>query len=582
MVFYNENVVTNNINNILIFIDKQAYTIYYVGMHVVENKSAQKNSKKICRSTLLRESYREDGKVKKRTVANLSHCRPEEIAAIKLALKYKDNLSELGSLKSVELQEGLSVGAVWTVYQSAKRKGIERALGKDFSGKLAMWQLIARVIEQGSRLSAVRLAQTHAGCDVLDIRRGFDENDLYDNLKWLADNQEKIENTLFSVRGKKTRPEIFLYDVTSSYLEGTNNYFGEYGYNRDGKKGKQQIVIGLLCDESGEPVSTEVFAGNTKDTQTFACQVKKAAERFGCERVTFVGDRGMIKIPQIKNLPEGFHYITAITKPQINSLMDKGVVQIGLFDEDLFEVEDKDIRYILRRNAFRVEQINESRISKCMSVEKLLKKKNIYLREHARAKLGTAIKDVNKKIVQLKINKWLRVISQERTLKLEVDEDALQEASRLDGCYVIKTDLPKEVADKQIIHDRYKDLAQVERAFRTFKTDFLEVRPVYVQTEKSTRGHVVVVMLSYMIVRRLRRCWEKFDLTVEEGLKQLSTLCSMEMKVKNQASCLKIPRPREKSRQLLKALDIGMPTVLPHHDVRVVTRKKLTERRKLI
>ncbi|MFQ5836114.1 MAG: IS1634 family transposase [bacterium] len=550
-------------------------------MHVTKNKFSAKKSKKIYQSTLLRESYREDGKVKKRTIANLSRCKPEEIAAIKLALKYKDNLSELGSLKeSVELQEGLSVGAVWTVYLIAKRKGIERSLGKDFAGKLAMWQVIARVIEQGSRLSAVRLAKTHAACDVLDIRRGFDENDLYNNLRWLADNQEEIEKKLFSVRREKTKPEIFLYDVTSSYLEGTNNYFGEYGYSRDGKKGKQQVVIGLLCDEFGEPVSTEVFAGNTQDTQTFASQVKKATERFGCERVTFVGDRGMIKIPQIKNLPEGFHYITAITKPQIDSLIDQGVIQIGLFDEDVFEVEDNDIRYILRRNPVRVEEINESRISKRKSVEKLLKKKNIYLREHARAKEETAIKDVNRKIVQLKIDKWLRVISQERTLKLEIDNKAMEETSRLDGCYVIKTDLPKDVADKQIIHDRYKDLTEVERVFRTFKTDFLEVRPVYVQTEKSTRGHVVVVMFSYMIVRMLRRAWEQFDLTVEEGLKQLSTLCSMEMKVENQASCLKIPRPREKSRKLLKALDIRMPIVLPHRDVRVVTRKKLLERRK--
>ena len=551
-------------------------------MYVAENKSPAKHSKTIYQSVLLRESYREDGKVKNRTIANLSRCKPGEIAAIKLALKYKDRLSELGSLKeSVSLQEGPSIGAVWTVYQIAKRKGIEKALGKDFAGKLAMWQVIARVIEQGSRLSAVRLAQTHAACDVLDIRRGFDENDLYENLKWLADNQEVIEKKLFSVRREKAKPEIFLYDVTSSYLEGTNNYFGEYGYNRDKKRGKQQIVIGLLCDEFGEPVSTEVFAGNTQDTQTFASQVKKAAERFGCERVTFVGDRGMIKIPQIKNLPEGFHYITAITKPQINSLIDQGVVQIGLFDEDVFEVEDNDIRYILRRNPVRVEEINESRMSKRKSVEKLLKKKNIYLHEHKKAKVETAIKDVNKKIVQLKIDKWLSVRSRERTLELEVDNEALEEVSRLDGCYVIKTDLPKDVADKQTIHDRYKDLTEVERAFRTFKTDFLEVRPVYVQTEKSTRGHVLVVMLAYMIVRLLRGAWQEFDLKVEEGLNQLSTLCSMEMKVKNQASCLKIPRPREKSRQLLKALDIRMPIALPHRKVRVVTRKKLVERRKL-
>lgn len=550
-------------------------------MYVAENKSPAKDSKKIYQSVLLRESYREDGKVKNRTIANLSRCKPGEIAAIKLALKYKDRLSELGSLEdSVSLQEGPSIGAVWTVYQIAKRKGIEKALGKDFAGKLAMWQVIARVIEQGSRLSAVRLAQTHAACDVLDIRRGFDENDLYENLKWLADNQEVIERKLFSMRRKKAKPEIFLYDVTSSYLEGTNNYFGEYGYNRDRKRGKQQIVIGLLCDEFGEPVSTEVFAGNTQDTQTFASQVKKAAERFGCERITFVGDRGMIKIPQIKNLPEGFHYITAITKPQINSLIGQGIIQIGLFDEDIFEVEDNDIRYILRRNPVRVDEINESRMSKRKSVEKLLKKKNIYLHEHKRAKVETAIKDVNKKIVQLKIDKWLSVRSRKRTLELEVDNEALEEVSRLDGCYVIKTDLPKDIADKQIIHDRYKDLTEVERAFRTFKTDFLEVRPVYVQTEKSTRGHVLVVMLAYIIVRILRGAWQEFDLKVEEGLNQLSTLCSMEMNVKNQASCLKIPRPREKSRQLLKALDIRMPIALPHRKVRVVTRKKLVERRK--
>ena len=550
-------------------------------MHVSENKSTCKKSKKIYQSVLLRESYREGGKVKKRTIANLSHCKPEEIAAIKLALKYKDNLSEVGSLKeSVELQEGLSVGAIWTVYQIAKELGIERALGTGFCGKLAMWQVIARVIDQGSRLSAVRLAQTHAACDVLDISRGFDENDLYENLRWLADNQQKIEKALFSVRRKERKSELFLYDVTSSYLEGTKNYFGEYGYNRDGKKGKQQIVIGLLCDEFGGPVSTEVFAGNTQDPQTFASQVRKAAERFGCERVTFVGDRGMIKRPQIEKLPEGFHYITAITKAQINSLIDQGVIQLGLFDEDVCEVEDNDIRYILRRNPFRVEEINESRTSKRNSVEKLLKEKNLYLREHKRAKVETAIKDVSKKIEKLKIDKWLRVRSQGRTLELEVNNKALEEASVLDGCYVIKTDLPKEVADKQVIHDRYKDLTEVERAFRTFKTDFLEVRPVYVQTGKSTRGHVLVVMLSYLIVRILRHAWQEFDLTVEEGLKQLATLCSMEMKVKNQASCLKIPRPRETSRQLLKVLDIRMPTVLPHRNVRVVTRKKLVERRK--
>jgi len=552
-------------------------------MHIVENKSRSKEGKKIYQSVLLRESYREGGKVKKRTVANLSHCTPVEIAAIKMALHHKSDLAQLGSLEqSVELQEGLSVGAVFAVHQIAKRIGIAKALGSGFEGKLALWQVIARVIDQGSRLSAVRLAQTHAACDVLEIGRGFDENDLYDNLRWLADNQAKIEALLFSTRRKDAKPEMFLYDVTSSYLEGRKNFFGEYGYNRDGKKGKQQIVVGLLCDELGEPVSTEVFAGNTQDPQTFASQVGKAAERFGCKRVTFVGDRGMIKMPQIETIPEGFHFITAITKAQIHSLCAQGVIQMGLFDGDLCEVEDQGVRYILRRNPVRVEEINASRMGKLRSVETLVEQRNAYLRDHRKANVDTALKNVNKKIDRLKMDKWLKVTAEQRTVQLKIDKEALEEVCLLDGCYVIKTNLPQHAASKEIIHDRYKDLAEVERAFRTCKTDFLEVRPVYVQKEKSTQGHVLVVMLAYMVIRILRLAWGRFDLRVEEGLKQLSTLCSMEMKVKNQGSCLKIPRPREQSRQLLKALDIRMPTVLPHREVRVVTRKKLTERRKLL
>ena len=551
-----------------------------VGMHVTENKSRSKKGKKIYQSVLLRESYRVARKVRKRTVANLSHCKPEEIAAIKMALKHKGDLAQLGSLeKSVDLQECLSVGAVWAVHQVAKRIGIVKALGRGFEGKLAMWQVIARVIDQGSRLSGVRLAQTHAACDVLELGRGFDENDLYENLRWLADNQAKIEKKLFSTR-RKGKAEIFLYDVTSSYLEGDGNFFGEYGYNRDGKRGKQQIVIGLLCDEEGEPVSVEVFAGNTQDSQTFASQVRKAAERFGCERVTFVGDRGMIKIAQIDALPKGFHFITAITKPQIHSLLGQGVIQIGLFDAELCEVEEQDVRYILRRNPVRVEEIKCSRTEKIESIERFIEDKNVYLSEHRRARVETALKAVRRKIDRLKMGQWLEVVSEQRSVQLRIDKEALQEASLLDGCYVIKTDLPRHAASKEIIHERYKDLAEVERAFRGCKTDFLEVRPVYVQKEKSTQGHVLVVMLAYMVIRALRAAWGRFDLKVEEGLKQLSTLCSIEMKAKDQAPCLKIPRPREQSRQLLKALDITMPTALVHREVRVVTRKKLTGRRK--
>ncbi|NOG82233.1 MAG: IS1634 family transposase [Candidatus Scalindua sp. AMX11] len=549
-------------------------------MHVVENKSSSK--KKIYRSTLLRESYRENGKVKKRTIANISHCTPGEIAAIKLALKHKDDLSELGSLKeSVALQEGLSVGAVWAVYQTAKKLGIEKALGTSFAGKLALWQVIARVIDQGSRLSAVRLAQSHAACDVLTLLRGFDENNLYENLEWLSKNQDEIEKALFVSRRGKALPQLFLYDVTSSYLEGEKNFFGDYGYGRDGKKGKKQIVIGLLCDEYGDAVSTEVFHGNTQDPKTFLSQVEKAGELFGCKSVTFVGDRGMIKKAQVDNLPEHFHYITAITKPQIRSLIKTGVIQMELFDKEVCEVEEDGIRYVLRRNPIRADEMAQTRLSKLHCIENFLQNKNEYLSEHPKARVTTAQKEVEKKIRRLKLDKWLSVHSKEqgRELFLGQDDKVLKEMSLLDGCYVIKTDLSAEELDTEGVHDRYKDLTEVERAFRDCKTVHLEVRPIHVRLESSTRGHVLVVMLSYMIIRHLRRAWEKFDMTVPEGIAQLSTLCSVEMKVKDQGACIKIPRPRENTQKLFKALKITLPIVLPHRKMRVVTRKKLTKQR---
>ena len=546
-------------------------------MHLVINKA--KHGKKIYNSVLLRESYRENGKVKKRTIANLSSCSKEEIEAIALALKNKADLNNLINVRQdILLEEGLSVGAVWVLYQTAKLLGIAKALGDTFSGKLALWQVMARVLDQGSRLSAVRLAKAHAFGDVLGLNRGFSEDDLYDNLGWLSDNQEKIEDRLYGdLKGKR---EIFLYDVTSSYLEGEQNFFGSYGYNRDGKKNKKQIVIGLLCDESGHPLSVEVFSGNTQDIKTFGSQVRKVAFRFGCGRVTFVGDRGMIKSMQIDELPEGFHYITAITKPQIKSLINSGVLQLGLFDKELCEIESEGIRYILKKNPFRAQDICNNRQDKLNKIKQAVERKNDYLREHPRATVSVAADEIAAKIKRLKLDGWLRVYEERRELKLLTDEKALEEISGLDGCYALKTDLPESAASKKIIHDRYKDLALVEQGFRTSKTDFLEIRPVYVRNEKSTRGHVFAVMLACMIVRHLKEAWRDLDVTPEEGLKQLATLSSMEVKVKNKGSVLKIPRPREQSRELLKALNITLPIVLPHRNINVDTRKKLIDRRK--
>lgn len=547
-------------------------------MYITDILTKTKSGKISHRCTLLREAYREDGKNKNRTIANLTHCDPKEVEALRLALKYKHDLSGLTSLKEVELRQGMSIGAVWLITRVAQKAGIEKALGADRQGKLALWQICARIIDQGSRLSATRLASIHAACDILGITETFTEDHLYRNLAWLADHQKVIEERLF--RTRTTKPELFLYDVTSSYLEGEQNVFAGWGYNRDRKSGKKQIVAGLLCDEEGDPVSIELFKGNTRDPSTFGSQVKKTAERFGCDRVTFVGDRGMVKSGQIAILKEaGFHYITAITKPEIETLLKNGIIQMELFEDTLCEVIHNDIRYILRRNPKRAQEIEEVRAEKKEAVSKLLDTKNIHLASHSGAHVDVAIRDVEQKIRRLKTDKWLTVSVTGRMLSLIENADALQEEAKFDGCYVIKSDLHE--IDKAVIHRRYKDLAMVEEAFRTSKTDFLELRPWNVRTEESTRGHALVVMLAYILIRYLKKAWVSLDITVEEGIHTLSSLTSIEMVIRDKGSSHHIPAPQGIMAQLLTTAGVTLPKALPHLGVTVDSRKKLQDRRKL-
>jgi len=537
-------------------------------------------------SHLIREAYRDNGRTRHRTIANLSGRSDDEIEAIRLALKHKGDLADLGSVREdVRVQQGLAVGAVFALSSVARRLGIGKALGNSQPAKQALWQVLARCIDQGSRLSAVRLAGSHAACDVLGLE-AFDEDDLYANLDWLCENQAAIEDRLFRKRHPGRKAELFLYDVTSSYLEGVDNELAAFGYNRDKKRGKRQIVIGLLCDEVGGPLSVEVFAGNTSDTSTFASQIRKVADRFGGGEVTLVGDRGMIKGPQIELLEdeEGeFHYITAITKPQIESLLTQGVFQLGLFDERLTEVIDNDtnVRYILRRNPQRAEETATNRDEKCQTVANIIAAKNAYLDEHPRASVEVALRHVQQKIDKLRLPAWLSVSSEGRTLSLIRDEEALAEISKLDGCYCLKTDLTSQAASKEVVHDRYKGLANVEWAFRTCKTSHLEVRPIFVRQESRTRGHVFVVMLAYQIIRELARCWQALNVTVAEGISELSSLCMTQVTIRSETTINQIPTPRPTVQQLLKAADIIMPHALPCTGTRVDTKQKLPKERKL-
>jgi hypothetical protein len=471
-------------------------------------------------------------------------------------------------------------GGVWLLYDLGKQLGIVQALGPSRAGKLALWQVIARVLDQGSRLSAVRLAGRHAACDILGLE-SFHEDDLYANLDWLAEHQDRIEDRLFRRLYPTPTPGLYLYDVTSSYLEGTQNELGAFGYNRDGKKGKRQIVIGLLCDALGVPLSIEVFADNTSDVKTLAPQIRKAAERFGGGAVTFVGDRGMIKSPPIAALAEeGFHYITALTKSQIDKLLAEGILQMNLFDQPLAEVQTQEgQRYILRRNPVRAEEIRQARRQKGSRLQGLVAAQNTYLAEHPRAKVEGAVRRVTEQGRKLRVSEWVTITATDRVLAVSVDQAVLSELESLDGCYALKTDLSCAQADKETIHSRYRDLSLVEQAFRTSETVELEMRPIHVRLARRTRGHAFVVMLGYRMVQELAQRWSPLNLTVQEGLDALSSLCATEVLLQGSVHCQKIPAPRGSLAELLKLAKVKLPEVLPSRGIAVATRKKLSENR---
>ena len=528
---------------------------------------------------LLRTSYRENGKVKHKTIANLSNCPEEEIAALKLALKHKGKLHMLASLDDLDATLGKRIGAVWTLNVMAERLGITKALGTDEEAQLALLQIITRTIDQGSRLSAVRFAMRHAICEILGIKK-LDENDLYANLAWLAEHQEEIEKRLFEIRFPDTHPSLFLYDVTSSYLEGECNELANWGYNRDKKKGKKQIVAGLLAASDGLPVAIRVFEGNTTDTKTVADQVRILAKSFGVKNVTLVGDRGMLKGPQIESLPDDFRYITAITKPQIQKMLSEGKLQYELFNEKICEIKDDGIRYVLRRNPIRAEQMAESRESKLSSIMKVAEKQTLYLTEHPGADAAKALGKVIAKIEKLKAAKWLTAEEQERVISVNKDDEALSKVALLDGCYVIKSDVTEDEADAQTLHDRYCDLEMIERTFRTMKTTHLEMRPVFVKKKTSTQGHAFVVMLALLLQRELERCWKHIDVSVEEGINELASIHFQDLTLGNK-TVQNIPSPTKLGRQLLEGVAVVLPSVFPKVKANVHTTKKLPPERKL-
>ena len=537
------------------------------------DESTTKRKGKTYKRVLLRRSYREDGKVKKETLLNLSDWKPTQIEAFKLALSNHQNLSALKRLSNAQVETYCKFGAFYVVLQALKKLGFFSVLGHDKYSKIVLWLIFVRLMIQGSRRKAFYLTQDYPVEELLGLK-DFTLLDFYYALDWLNNQQEDLEK-YFIKRNKQDKESVFLYDLTSTYLEGLFNELGAYGYNRDKKKGKLQINYGLLCDSTGDPMSVHAFKGNTADNSTVATQIDKLKNKFHFQHITLVGDKGMLKSKQIEGLKAvGFNYITTITKEQINTLLDAGVFNAGLFSEKIAELilPQEKIRYILKCNPVRKNEIRLNREQKHNKIKIALDGANQYLSEHPKAKVEVQSRNMNALIKKYKFKKWLKVVPKEgqRELVFELDQQAKEKSARLDGCYVVKTDLIDEKdISAETLHSRYKDLAKVEYNFKCQKTDYLEVRPIYLRKEERTRAHLFITMLALKVERYLSEKWKKQEGTVADILNSLDMITVLNIKFGKDEDELKqkqikiIPKPNKKLAGFLKDIGINFPQNMP-------------------
>lgn len=464
---------------------------------------------------LLRESCRLDGKIVKRTLANISNWPAAQIASLRRVLKGE---SLVPAAETFRIQRSTPHGHVAAVLGTLRRLGLERILARTQCAErdLAVAMIVARILEPSSKLATTRgLRQetaTSSLASVLGLDQNLDETHLYGALDWLLARQQSVENAL--AKHHLSDGSLVLYDVSSTYFEGRRCPLACFGHSRDERSGNPQIVFGLLTAPKGCPVAVEVFEGNTGDPTTVAPQVNKLRQRFGLQQVILVGDRGMLTSARIREdlkPQEGLQWISALKSIQIQQLAAAGALQLSLFDQrDLAEIRHSSYqgeRLIACRNPLLAEERKRKRKELLEATEKQLNKivtatqrKKRPLR--GRREIGLAVGRV---LGRYKMGKHFRLFIEEDGFRCERKQDNIEREAALDGIYVIRTSVPAETLSSENVVERYKGLSDVERAFRSLKSVDLKIRPIYHYLAGRVRAHVFLCMLSYYVEWHMRR-----------------------------------------------------------------------------
>ncbi len=458
---------------------------------------------------LLREGYREGGQVKNRTLANLTHWLPDKVDLLRRLLR-GEALAPVGQL--FEVVASPHHGHVQAVRIAMQRVGFDTLIASRPSREreLVVAMVAARILEPDSKLATTRWWHTTTLPHELGVSDA-DEDDLYEAMDWLLARQERIEQKLAARH--LTAGGLVLYDLTSSYVEGTTCPLAALGHNRDGKRGKRQVNYGLLTDGRGCPVAVSVFKGNTGDPTTLLPNVTRVRERFGIEALVLVGDRGMIsqtKITVLKTL-EGVDWITALKTGALRGLVADGALQLGLFDErNLFELTHPDFpgeRLVACRNPELAKlRAHKRQALLAATLKELEKVRAMVARGRLKGRDAIGVR-VGKVVNKYKVAKHFRLDIADDRLDFHVDEPRVAAEAALDGLYVVRTSVPAERLSAEDAVRNYKRLSDVERAFRSLKTIDLKVRPIHHRREPRVRAHIFLCMLAYYVEWHLREAW---------------------------------------------------------------------------